>query len=354
MRYLVVITGAVAFSVLLGQQPKEKFPAKAYVTGDRVNIRCGPGTNYRALTQLNRGDEIVVLGKKGQWYMIRPPKGVVFLVDKRYVNRFDSAGKVLKDGLSVWSGRTAQDARVGHLKKGQKVVIVGDVDRWYKIEPPEGTSLYIFGKYVSFGDKPDGRKEDPLKKALEEKERELERLKKESGRRLEALEKELEKKRREMEEALKRFEALREEFEKARSAYLKMKEELEREKRTKERLESELRRAREEIEGLKETLKKVEAEAKEEVRRRLKPAPISRYVATGWLEDMGPYVSGPEGAKFCLRRMKDGPIIAYLKSGRADLRLERFLYRRVGVRGVVKKLGQTRLIMVESLDDLSR
>ena len=357
MRSIVLITGLVSVCALFGQQkkePKPKFPAKAYMTGDRVNVRCGPGTNYRSLTKLNKGDEIVVMGKKGEWFAIKPPKGVVFLVDKRFVNRFDGTGKVLKDGLSVWSGTTAQDTRVTYLKKGQKVTIVGDVGRWYKIEPPEGAVVYVFGKYVKFGDKPDGEEEDPIKKALREKEKELERLKKESGEKLGQLQKELERKRKEMEEALRRFEELKKEYDKARRAYLEAKDALEKEKRMKERLQAELSRAKEQIIGLKETLKKVEEEAKKEVRERRKPAPISKYDAVGWLDDMGPYVSGPDGAKFCLRRMRDGDIIAYLKAGRADVRLERFLYRRVGVKGVVREMGGAKLIVVESLDDLTR
>lgn len=353
MRPLVFIM-AVSVLCLGVAQEKRKYPAKAYITGDRVNVRCGPGTNYRALTKLNKGDRVVVVGKKGEWFKIEPPEKVIFLVDKRYVNRFDGTGKVLRDGLSVWSGRTAQDAKVGYLKKGQKVTIVGDEDRWYKIKPPEGTVLYVFGRYVAFGDKPDGRQENPLEKALKEKEKQLQLLKEESDRKLSQLRKELEKREKKMLEALRRYEALKKEFEKARNAYLKAKQEMEKEKRMREMLETELRRAREQIEGLKDELKKVEESAKREVRERLKPAPISRYVAVGWLDDMGPYVTGPEGAKFCLRQMKDGPVVAYLKPGRADVRLERFLYRRVGIRGSVKKLGDARLIIVESLDDLSK
>ncbi|RKY14997.1 MAG: hypothetical protein DRP63_07600 [Planctomycetota bacterium] len=355
MRSIVLITGLMVVCGLYGQQKrKQKFPAKAYMIGDRVNVRCGPGTNYRSLTKLNKGDEITVMGKKGEWFAIKPPKGVVFLVVKRFVNRFDGTGKVLKDGLSVWSGTTAQDTRITYLDKGQKVTIVGDVERWYKIEPPEGAIVYVFGKYVRFGDKPGGEEEDPIRKVLREKEKELEKLKEESREKLGRLQEELERKRKKMEEALKRFEELKKEYDKARKSYLEAKNALEKERRMKERLQAELSRAREQIVGLKETLKKVGEEAKKEVRERRRPAPISRYDAVGWLDDMGPYVSGPDGAKFCLRRMRDGDMIAYLKAGRADVRLERFIYRRVGVKGVVKEVGGARLIVVESLDDLTR
>ena len=41
-----------------------------YVTGDVLNIRSGPGTNYDILGQAYYGDSLVVLGKEGTWHLI--------------------------------------------------------------------------------------------------------------------------------------------------------------------------------------------------------------------------------------------------------------------------------------------
>jgi uncharacterized protein YgiM (DUF1202 family) len=42
------------------------------VTGDAVNIRSGPGTNYRELGKLAKGDRVEVTGTKGDWTEIKP------------------------------------------------------------------------------------------------------------------------------------------------------------------------------------------------------------------------------------------------------------------------------------------
>ncbi len=41
------------------------------VTGSAVNLRSGPGTNYEALTYLERGASVTILGVSGVWYQVR-------------------------------------------------------------------------------------------------------------------------------------------------------------------------------------------------------------------------------------------------------------------------------------------
>ncbi len=41
-----------------------------YVTSSIVNIRRGPGTNYKILSQASRGKKVTILSKSGKWYFI--------------------------------------------------------------------------------------------------------------------------------------------------------------------------------------------------------------------------------------------------------------------------------------------
>ena len=46
------------------------------VTGNRVNVRGGPGTNFDVVTKLVRGDQVEVLQDPGEgWVMLRPVEG---------------------------------------------------------------------------------------------------------------------------------------------------------------------------------------------------------------------------------------------------------------------------------------
>lgn len=40
------------------------------INGTEVNLRTGPGTNYRAVTQGNTGDKVYILGLNGGWYKV--------------------------------------------------------------------------------------------------------------------------------------------------------------------------------------------------------------------------------------------------------------------------------------------
>ena len=46
------------------------FGWQAEVTNARVNLRSGPGTNYRIVAKMEKGDEVRVVGRHGDWLML--------------------------------------------------------------------------------------------------------------------------------------------------------------------------------------------------------------------------------------------------------------------------------------------
>lgn len=42
----------------------------SFITGDNVNIRSGPGTGYRRIVKLNRGDGVRAAYREGNWVKI--------------------------------------------------------------------------------------------------------------------------------------------------------------------------------------------------------------------------------------------------------------------------------------------
>ncbi|MFT6089802.1 SH3 domain-containing protein [Sulfitobacter sp.] len=62
-------TGAVALDT-------GRFSDLRSVSGNSVNVRGGPGTQYEVVTQLSRGDSVEILGDSGTgWVQIRPING---------------------------------------------------------------------------------------------------------------------------------------------------------------------------------------------------------------------------------------------------------------------------------------
>lgn len=56
------------------------------ITGDNLNVRKGPGTNYEVITQMFYGDKVEILGKSADWYNIKTKNGVTGWVYGTYVS----------------------------------------------------------------------------------------------------------------------------------------------------------------------------------------------------------------------------------------------------------------------------
>jgi hypothetical protein len=41
------------------------------ITGNTVNVRSGPGTNYSVVASVSKGDKVTLLGTEGDWYKVQ-------------------------------------------------------------------------------------------------------------------------------------------------------------------------------------------------------------------------------------------------------------------------------------------
>lgn len=53
--------------------------SKIEVTGNTVNLRQGPGTNYTRQGQVKKGDQLTLLGEREGWYQVQTSRGVAYL-----------------------------------------------------------------------------------------------------------------------------------------------------------------------------------------------------------------------------------------------------------------------------------
>ncbi len=138
-----------------------------------LNLRQGPGTNYKIIGKLSRGTRVEVLDRSGAWYKIKTgsTQGYVhgdYIVleddtppptqgqdpkpnvpedpapppadDRRY-------GTVTVSALNVRSGPSTKNHKVGMVTKGTKLTIVESQNGWYKIIF-NGKDAYVHGDYV--------------------------------------------------------------------------------------------------------------------------------------------------------------------------------------------------------------
>jgi len=133
------------------------FPYMAEITGDNVNVRSGPGTNYYRCGKLNKGDRVKVVNQRVSWSCIVPPPGSFSWISTQYVGidaNNPTVGTVTGDNVHVWVGGV--DLRPIYsttwrlkLNRGEKVKLLGEEqDKYYKIAPPTGTYRWVRTEYT--------------------------------------------------------------------------------------------------------------------------------------------------------------------------------------------------------------
>jgi uncharacterized protein YgiM (DUF1202 family)/uncharacterized protein YcbK (DUF882 family)/GH24 family phage-related lysozyme (muramidase) len=118
------------------------------ITGDNVNIRSGPGTNNRAIGQLDKGATVTVLESRNGWVRIGDNRWV----SAQYVrttsgssNASTTRGTITGDKVNVRSGPGTSNRTVGtQLDRGASVTILERRDGWVRI----GEGRWVFGAYV--------------------------------------------------------------------------------------------------------------------------------------------------------------------------------------------------------------
>ncbi|MDD5328218.1 MAG: SH3 domain-containing protein [Phycisphaerae bacterium] len=133
------------------------FPYVAEITGDNVNVRSGPGTNYYHCGKLNAGDRVKVVASKYSWSHIVPPVGSFSWISKQYVSIEPNnpvVGIVAGDSVRVYAGSDFLKPMHSttmqlELNKGDKVELMGEEqDDYYKIVPPSGAYLWVLTEYT--------------------------------------------------------------------------------------------------------------------------------------------------------------------------------------------------------------
>ena len=133
-----------------------KNPAKGIVTGDALNIRSGPGTNYESVGSYNAGTRVNILEQmtignttwgctdKG-WISL----GYVYIDGTK--GEHSGTGSVIGDGVNVRSGPGTNYETVGSMNYGTDVEIYHQVkvnDTWWGCI---GSGKWICMDYVGMG-----------------------------------------------------------------------------------------------------------------------------------------------------------------------------------------------------------
>lgn len=136
------------------------FAESATVTGSEVNMRSGPGLNYRVVDCLPKGAEVTVTNRSNSsWYAVSyngnegfmSSKYLSISEDSHSANIVESEGSGYINAMYVRfrSGPSTSSSILGEYNTGKPVTITGTSGDWTACII-NGQSGYIFSDYISY------------------------------------------------------------------------------------------------------------------------------------------------------------------------------------------------------------
>jgi len=128
----------------------EHFPFLAQVIKESVNVRAGPNTNFKKIDKLNRGVQVVVLGRSYEWYKIQPLSTTKAYIRSDYLSiiKGGSIAVVLGDNVNIRCSANTDAASLGEVKKGTLVRVLGEAGGWSSLAPVAGTAAWIHQDFL--------------------------------------------------------------------------------------------------------------------------------------------------------------------------------------------------------------
>ncbi|MCB9757287.1 MAG: SH3 domain-containing protein [Candidatus Omnitrophica bacterium] len=132
-------------------QAQEAFPFVATVTTKTTNVRAGQNANFESLGQLNKGDDIVVVGASYDWRKIKLSSEIKVYVSAGFVKDLgNGTGEVMANRLNIRATASNNASVLGQLKKGELIRIINKKDDWYEIESPDQSFGWILKDFIAF------------------------------------------------------------------------------------------------------------------------------------------------------------------------------------------------------------
>lgn len=129
----------------------DKFPFLGEITEDNINVRAGQNVNFEKLCVLKKGQQITVVDKNYTWYKVALPPEAKCFISKDYIKIYrERSGVVTGNRVNLRAGPGANFTALGQLTKDDVVEIVKDTNGWYQIKPASGTFGWVAEQFLVF------------------------------------------------------------------------------------------------------------------------------------------------------------------------------------------------------------
>lgn len=114
------------------------------VLKDKINVRARPDSNSEVIAGLKKGDTVDIRERKGEWLKIAAPAGTKCYVAAKLIKDGAATG----DAINVRCGPGANFRDIGKLAKGEKVTVVEAKGEWTQIAPTANCSGWVAAELI--------------------------------------------------------------------------------------------------------------------------------------------------------------------------------------------------------------
>ncbi len=113
------------------------------VSGNRVNMRKGPGSGYAWVSTLTKGTKVQIWGESGNWYFITTLSGTKGWMSKTYI----ASGYSMTTSANLNFRQSANGTVISTLSAGTTVEVISITGGWSKVKVGSTTG-YVYNKYL--------------------------------------------------------------------------------------------------------------------------------------------------------------------------------------------------------------
>ena len=137
------------------------------VTGNAVNLRTGPGTDYSIVGSRSKGDTLRVIGVAGSWYKVDLGGSAAYIKStylslasgsagsgqgaaSSSVSAASGTGTINGIDVRVRSGPSTSHSILDTVSTGTTMTVTGEEGSWYRVNY-NGVEGYVYRTYLSLG-----------------------------------------------------------------------------------------------------------------------------------------------------------------------------------------------------------
>ncbi len=152
---LLLLTVAIYLVLLLGPLPGHVDAQTGVVSGNVVNIRSGPGTQYSVAGALYKNASVEMLSKTGEWYKVQYGTVSGWMHQSLLIPNTEVYLKVNQDLVNLRSGPGIANNMITQVHKGDRLVLLEVQGEWDKVKTASGQVAYIRSDMVVEDNKSD-------------------------------------------------------------------------------------------------------------------------------------------------------------------------------------------------------